>query len=88
MTVLPIAEAKANLEQALQDYAQSRSGSETTVRTDYALVVTAMDYDMPTSATYYFHEHSGPIHARAGLVFMMDEEVKMLNREEALANDE
>lgn len=87
MGVLPLAEAKANLEQALQDYAQSRTGSDTTVRTDYALCVTAMDYNMPVAATYYLHENSGPMHSRAGLVFMMDEEVKMLNREEANAND-
>lgn len=87
MTIMSVADAKEKLEQALQDYAQARSGSETTVRTDYALCVTAMDYDMPTSATYYFHENSGPMHSRAGLVFMMDEEVKMLNREEANATD-
>lgn len=87
MTVMNVADAKAELEQALQNYAQARSGSETTVRTDYTLCVTAMDYNMPTSATYYFHEHSGPVHTRAGLVFMMEEEIKMLNREEALAED-
>ena len=88
MTILTVADAKEKLEQALQEYAQARTGSETTVRTDYVICVTAMDYDMPTSATYYLHEHAGPMHTRAGLIFMMDEEVKMLNREEALANDE
>lgn len=88
MTTMSIADAKIKLEEALQDYAQARSGSETTVRTDYVLCVSAMDYNMTTAATYYFHESSGPIHSLAGLTFMIDEEHKMLNREEALANDE
>ena len=88
MSTMSIAEAKEKLEQAMQDYAQARSGSETTVRTDYVLCVSAMDYNMPTAATYYFHESAGPIHSQAGLAFMITEEHKMLNREEALANDE
>jgi len=88
MTILTIAEAKANLEEAMQDYAKARSGSESTVRTDYVLCVSAMDYNMPVAATYYFHESAGPIHSQAGLAFMITEEHKMLNREEALANDE
>lgn len=75
-------EAKAKLEQALQEYVQEVSGAEFISRTDYVLCVAAVDLELPANATYYYHETSGPMHSLAGLVFMAGEEIKMLNREE------
>lgn len=77
--------AKEKLENAIQDYVREVHGTDTIVRTDYTLSVAAVDYDQPVSNTYYYHEHSGPIHTRAGLIFMAQDEVKLLNREEATA---
>lgn len=85
MTILSLADAKVKLEEALDDYAKAQANSDTAVRTDYIVSMAAMDYNMPSSATYYFHAHSGPMHSQAGLVFMHQEEIKMLNREEANA---
>lgn len=76
-------EAKAKLEIAIQEYVQAVSGADFVVRTDYTLSVAAVDMSAPSNATYYYHEHSGPMHAQAGLNFMAQEELKMLNREEA-----
>jgi hypothetical protein len=87
MTILSIADAKKNLENALDDFVKANAGSDTAVRTDYVVCASAMDYHMPTNATFYFHATSGPIHSIAGLTFMIQEEQKMLNREEALAED-
>lgn len=81
-------EAKAKLEEAIQDYVQAVHGSEGVVRTDYILSVAAIDLHAPVNATFYYHEESGPIHSLAGLAFMRDEEIKMLNREEAMSSDD
>ena len=79
--------AREKLEQALQEYVEEVSGAEFISRTDYILCVSAVDLELPANATYYYHEASGPMHAQAGLVFMAQEEIKMLNREEAQSRD-
>lgn len=81
-------DAKAKLEEAIQEYVREVSGVDSLVRTDYTLTVAACDYHMPANASYYYHEHSGPMHAQAGLLFMKQEELKMLNREEANADSD
>lgn len=88
MTILSIADARKNLEQALDDFAKAKAGTDSVVRADYVVCMAAMDYHLPTNATYYFHASSGPIHSLAGLAFMIQEDQKMLNREEADADTE
>lgn len=78
-------EAKAKLEEAIQEYVQEVHGTDGIVRTDYILSVAAVDYHAPVNATFYYHAESGPMHSLAGLAFMRDEEIKMLNREEQAA---
>lgn len=75
-------DAKAKLEEAIQEYVREEHGSDGIVRTDYILSVAAIDYHAPSNATFYYHAESGPIHSLAGLAFMRQEEIKMLNREE------
>lgn len=82
-------DAKAKLEEAIQDYVQEVHGTDSIVRTDYILTVAAIDYHAPVNAAFYYHESAGPLHTRQGLLFMHQEEIKMLNREEAeAANNE
>lgn len=81
-------EAKEKLEAAIQEYVEEVHGAEGVVRTDYILSVAAVNWHQPANATFYYHEESGPMHALAGLAFMRDEEIKMLNREEALSSDD
>ena len=76
-------EAKAKLEKAIDEYVDVVSNMEGTVRTDYILTVAAANIHMPAHTTQYFHEHSGSIHAQAGLMFMQSEELKEQNREQA-----
>lgn len=78
-------EAKQRLEDAIQDYVRAVEGNDELVRTDYVLTVASIDYHTAVNQTYYHHAHSGPIHTRAGLLFMHEEDVKILNREEANA---
>lgn len=77
--------AKAKLEEAIQEYVREVEGNDSIVRTDYILSVASIDYHTAQNQTYYHHAHSGPLHTRAGLLFMHEDEVKMLNREEANA---
>lgn len=81
-------EAKAKLEDAIQNYAREVHGTDTVVATDYILSFAAVDFETPANATFYYHEGSGATHSLAGLAFMRDEEIKMLNREEASASAE
>lgn len=83
---MPRLDAKEKLEQAINDYVQEVHGSDSIVRTDYILSVAAVDYHAPSNATFYYHEESGPMHSQAGLNFMRQEEIKMLNREEQEAS--
>lgn len=78
-------EAKQRLEEAIQDYVRTWEDNDSLVRTDYVLSIASVDYHTAVNQTYYHHVHSGPIHTRAGLLFMHQEDVKMLNREEANA---
>lgn len=77
--------AKENLDDAIEQYVRAAEGNDHLVRTDYVLTVASIDMHTAENQTYYHHAHSGPIHTRAGLAFMHQEEVKMLNREEANA---
>ena len=81
-------DVKAKLEEAINEYVREVHGTDTIVATDYILTVAAVDYQIPAIATFYFHEGSGAIHSLAGLAFMRDEEIKMLNREEATSSNE
>lgn len=78
-------EAKAKLEEAIQNYVEVCSGVEGTVRTDYVLNVAAVNMHMPMdpSATFHFRETSGPLHALAGLNWLEQQTLVELNREEA-----
>ena len=78
-------QAKENLNDAIQEYVRTVEGNDHLVRTDYVLTVASLDYHTAENQIYYHHVHSGPIHTRAGLAFMHQEDVKMLNREEATA---
>jgi hypothetical protein len=78
-------EAKAKLDDAIQEYARASEENDSLVATDYVLTVASIDMHTAHGQTYYHHAHSGPMHTRAGLLFMHDEEIKMLNREEANA---
>lgn len=79
--------AKQKLDEAIQEYVKETSGAEYISRTDYILAVHAIDLEYPSNASFYYYAHSGPTHAQAGLVFMAQEEIKMLNREEAQSHD-
>lgn len=81
-----IKDAKAKLDDAIQDYVRAVEENDNLVRTDYVLTVASIDIHTSANQTHYHHAHSGPIHARAGLLFMHEDEVKMLNREEANAS--
>jgi hypothetical protein len=83
---LNIKDAKEKLDDAIQEYARAVEGNDDLVRTDYVLTVTSIDIHTSANQTYYHHAHSGPLHTRAGLLFMHEEEIKMLNREEANAS--
>jgi hypothetical protein len=82
---LNMKQAKEKLDEAIQNYARACEDNDTLVSTDYVLTVASIDMHTAHGQTYYHHAHSGPLHTRAGLLFMHDEEVKMLNREEANA---
>lgn len=78
-------EAKAKLEEAIQNYVEVCSGVEGTVRTDYVLNVAAVNMHMPMdpAATFHFRETSGSLHALAGLNWLEQQKLVELNLEEA-----
>ena len=79
---------KQKLDDAIQEYLDESSGQEGLVRTDYILTVAAVSIHLPEHAIQYFHASSGPIHTRAGLKWVEEENLKMLNREEMDADNQ
>jgi len=79
-------EARKKLEEALQEYVETVSGSDGIVRTDYMITIAAANLHLPVNASEYFYVNSGPMHSLAGLKWMQEEQLKGLNREEMEAD--